>query len=73
MITVLVYLLVFLAGGLIAELLRIGQERFRVWQVARLTVRQGGSPDLIARFWASRPQNWCTKPGCPRCWGRRWS
>ncbi|GLW08971.1 hypothetical protein Misp01_41010 [Microtetraspora sp. NBRC 13810] len=73
MISVLVYLLVFFAGGLFSELVRMTQERYCQWQVARLPVHSGGSIDAISRIWASRPETWCNRRGCPRCWGRRWS
>ncbi|MFK4035352.1 hypothetical protein ACI2LC_06080 [Nonomuraea wenchangensis] len=72
MISVLVYLLVFLAGGLFIELVRMSQERYRQWQVSRATIRQGDSLEMAARGWAASPRNWCNKPGCQRCWGRRW-
>ncbi|MEV4079803.1 hypothetical protein AB0J43_05880 [Nonomuraea fuscirosea] len=72
MITILIYVLVFLTGGLFIELVRMGQERYRLWQVSRATVGQGRSLDVVAQGWAASPQNWCNKPGCPRCWGR-WS
>ncbi|MEV0827898.1 hypothetical protein [Nonomuraea rubra] len=72
MITVLSYILAFLVGGLCIELVRMGQERYRLWQVSRAVVHQGGSLEVVARGWAASPRNWCSKPGCPRCWGRRW-
>jgi len=73
MISVVTHLLTFLTGGLLTELVRTSQKRYRQWQTARRILRQGGSPDAISRYWASRPANWCARPGCPRCWGRRWA
>ncbi|GAB2955945.1 hypothetical protein ACFMQL_00705 [Nonomuraea fastidiosa] len=72
MITVISYLAVFLIGGLFNELVRAGQERYRLWQVSRAAIRHGDSLETVARGWAASPRNWCSRPGCPRCWGRRW-
>lgn len=70
MIAVLLYLVVFAAGFLACDLVRIAQERFRIRQVACLTVGTAGSPDKVLRIWSSHRANWCDRPGCPRCWGR---
>ncbi|MFI6995837.1 hypothetical protein ACIBK9_25510 [Nonomuraea sp. NPDC050227] len=70
MITVLLYLVVFAAGFLACELVRIAQERFRIHQVVRFSVHSAGSPDKVLRVWSSRRANWCNRPGCLRCWGR---
>ncbi|HUR02502.1 MAG TPA: hypothetical protein VM347_08180 [Nonomuraea sp.] len=55
MITVLAYVLVFLAGGLLNELARICQERYRLRQVVRFAIH-----------WCDRPG--C--PRCWGRWGR---
>ncbi|MGN9786867.1 hypothetical protein ACTMTF_35970 [Nonomuraea sp. ZG12] len=70
MIAVLLYLVVFAAGFLACDLVRIAQERFRIRQAVRLSVGAAGSPDMVLRIWSSRRANWCDRPGCPRCWGR---
>jgi hypothetical protein len=70
MISVLLYLLVFAAGGVTNELVRIVQERYRLRQTVRSTVQTAGSPDMVLRIWSRHRANWCDRPGCPRCWGR---
>lgn len=70
MIAVLLYLVVFAAGFLSCDLVRIAQERYRLRQVVRHSVRTAGSPDKVLRIWSSHRANWCDRPGCPRCWGR---
>ncbi|MEV5892886.1 hypothetical protein [Nonomuraea fuscirosea] len=72
MITVLLYLMVFAAGFLACDLVRIAQERYRIRQVTRYAVIAAGSPDKVLRIWSRHPANWCDRPNCPRCWGR-WS
>lgn len=69
MFSMLVYLLVFLAGLIIGDLIRFGQERYRLRQVTRAMLRVGGSADAACRQWSADPEYWCDRPGCPRCWG----
>ncbi|GGO67098.1 hypothetical protein [Nonomuraea cavernae] len=70
MISVLLHLMVFAAGFLACELVRICQERYRLRQAVRSTVQTAGSPDMVLRIWSGHRANWCDRPGCPRCWGR---
>jgi hypothetical protein len=73
MITVLLCLVVFAAGFLACDLVRIAQERYRIRQAARYALIAAGSPDKVLRIWSSHRTNWCNTPGCVRCrkrWGR---
>ncbi|HEX4812895.1 MAG TPA: hypothetical protein VFV66_09105 [Nonomuraea sp.] len=70
MILVLFHLVVFAAGFLACDLVRMAQERLRLRQAVRFTLDAAGSPDKVLRIWSKHPANWCTRPGCPRCWGR---
>jgi hypothetical protein len=72
-ITVLIHVLIFGGGFVSCDLVRIGQERYRLRQAVRFTVQQAGSPDKVLRLWSHHPANRCDPPGCPRChrrWGR---
>jgi hypothetical protein len=71
MINVLLYLVVFAAGFLACDLVRIAQERYRIRQAARYAVIAAGSPDKVLRIWSSHRANGCNTPGCVRC-QRRW-
>ncbi|MEV0146328.1 MULTISPECIES: hypothetical protein [unclassified Nonomuraea] len=68
MMTVLPYLVAFLAGFFVCEALRITHER----QLANLFTGTGtnvaSDVDAACQEWAADPEFWCNRPGCPRCW-----
>ncbi|MDF5758177.1 hypothetical protein [Spongiactinospora sp. TRM90649] len=68
-VSVLVCLLVFLAGFIACDLVRFGQERYRLYRITRALIRMGDAAEMVCKEWAEDPANWCNRPGCPRCWG----
>lgn len=66
MMTVLPYLVAFLAGFLTCEALRISHER-RLAALFTDTDTTSG-PDAACQEWAANPEFWCNRPGCVRCW-----
>lgn len=69
MISVLGYLLVFIAGLITCDLIRIAQERRAIRHITRVIVGQAGPAEAALSEWSADPHNMCDRPGCPRCWG----
>ncbi|MEU7895573.1 hypothetical protein AB0B45_22300 [Nonomuraea sp. NPDC049152] len=69
MISVLGYLLVFIAGLITCDLIRIAQERRAIRHITRVIFHQAGPAEAALSEWSADPHNMCDRPGCPRCWG----
>ncbi|MEV4575419.1 hypothetical protein AB0K16_19415 [Nonomuraea jabiensis] len=69
MISILIYLLAFFAGCIVCDLLRSGQERYRLRQATRAAASLCDPLEAAYEEWSVNPAYWCNRPGCSRCWG----